>query len=172
MTCRIAYAVNGVRAGTIDNKSLGNVPLMVKSTFCHLYGLAPADLVRRHEEAEELGGYFIVNGIERLIRLLIVNRRNHPMAIVRPSFVKRGPTYTNFGVMIRCARPDQTSHTVTVHYLTDGNCTLRFTYRKQEYMIPLVMVLKVGVTYSTFGMLSIAHVHREFFPPPVTGLHD
>ena len=117
-------------------------------------------MVKRHEEAEELGGYFIVNGIERLIRLLIVNRRNHvrswrdesdmtssdlmqPLAIVRPSFQKRGPAYTNFGVMIRCARPDQTSHTVTIHYLTDGNATLRFTYRKQEYMLPLMMVLKV-----------------------------
>jgi DNA-directed RNA polymerase I subunit RPA2 len=64
------------------------------------------------------------------------------MAIIRPSFQKRGPTYTNFGVMIRCVRPDQTSHTLTIHYLTDGNCTLRFTYRKQEYMLPLVMVLK------------------------------
>lgn len=110
--------------------------------MCHLFGLSPAALIEKHEEAEELGGYFIVNGIERLIRMLIVNRRNHPMAIVRPSFVKRGPTYTNFGVMIRCVRPDQTSHTVTIHYLNDGNTTLRFVYRKQEYMLPLVMVLK------------------------------
>jgi DNA-directed RNA polymerase I subunit RPA2 len=34
-------------------------------------------MIEKHEEAEELGGYFIINGIERLIRLLIVQRRNH-----------------------------------------------------------------------------------------------
>lgn len=89
-----------------------------------------------------MGGYFIINGNEKLIRLLIVNRRNHPMAIVRPSFQKRGPNYSPFGVIIRCVRPDQSSQTITVHYLTDGSCTLRFAYRKQEYMLPLVMVLR------------------------------
>ena len=64
------------------------------------------------------------------------------MAIVRPSFQKRGPQYTPYGVMIRCVRPDQTSHSVSIHYLNDGQCTFRFSHRKQEYMIPLVMVLK------------------------------
>jgi DNA-directed RNA polymerase I subunit RPA2 len=66
----------------------------------------PQQLIKSHEESEELGGYFIINGIEKLVRLLIVNRRNHPMAIVRPSFQKRGATYSNYGVMIRCVRPD------------------------------------------------------------------
>jgi DNA-directed RNA polymerase I subunit RPA2 len=125
-----------------ERKPLGSLPLMVKSNYCHLNGLAPKSLIRRREEAEELGGYFVVNGIEKLIRLLIVNRRNHPLAIVRPSFQKRGPAYTHYGVMMRCVRPDQSSQTLTIHYLTDGNCTLRFSYRKQEYMIPLIMVLK------------------------------
>ena len=141
LSARIAYTVNGVRH-SIDNKHLGNLPVMIKSNLCHLHGLTPAQLVHHHEEAEELGGYFIVNGLEKLIRLLIVNRRNHPMAIVRPSFQKRGPTYTNYGVMIRSVRPDQTSHTNTIHYLTDGSATFRFSYRKQEYMLPVVMVLK------------------------------
>jgi DNA-directed RNA polymerase I subunit RPA2 len=47
--------------------------------------------------------------------------------------------------MIRCVRPDQSSHSISIHYLNDGNCTVRFSYRKQEYMIPLVMVLKALV---------------------------
>ena len=47
------------------------------------------------EESDELGGYFIVNGIEKLIRMLIVQRRNHPMAIIRPSFGNRGASTQN-----------------------------------------------------------------------------
>ncbi|KAI3633602.1 hypothetical protein MIR68_008549 [Amoeboaphelidium protococcarum] len=145
LSATIKYEINGV-VHSIDNKQLGMTPIMVKSNLCHLYGMNPQQLIKSHEESEELGGYFIINGIEKLVRLLIVNRRNHPMAIVRPSFQKRGATYSNYGVMIRCVRPDQTSHSVTIHYLTDGNITFRFTYRKQEYMLPAVMVMKALVS--------------------------
>ena len=78
---KIGYSLNG-NTSYLDNRVLGGIPIMVKSNLCHLYGLSPAELVARHEEAEELGGYFVINGIERLIRLLIVNRRNHVSALV------------------------------------------------------------------------------------------
>ena len=64
------------------------------------------------------------------------------MAIVRPSFAKRGKSYSQYGVQIRCVRPDQTSQTNVLHYLTDGNVTFRFSWRKNEYLVPAVMVLK------------------------------
>lgn len=113
-----------------------------QSNRCHLEGLSPYDLIERKEESEELGGYFVVNGIEKIIRLLIVQRRNHPMAIIRSSFGKRGKSYSPFGVQIRCVRPDQTSQTNVIHYLTDGNVTFRFSWRKNEYLVPALMVLK------------------------------
>ena len=65
------------------------------------------------------------------------------MAINRPSFARRGPTYSSFGCTIRCVRPDQSAQTVTVHYLHDGDTTLRFSLRKREYSIPVVLLLKV-----------------------------
>jgi DNA-directed RNA polymerase I subunit RPA2 len=104
--------------------------------------LSPYDLVERKEESEELGGYFICNGIEKIIRLLIVQRRNYPMGIVRSAFAKRGKTYSQYGVQIRCVRPDQTSQTNVLHYLNDGNVTFRFSWRKNEYLVPVVMILK------------------------------
>ena len=99
-------------------------------------------MVHAKEESEELGGYFIVNGIEKIIRMLIVSRRNHAMAIIRPSFHNRGKSYTKFGVSIRSVRPDQTSQTNVLHYLSDGNITFRFSWRKNEYLVPVMMVLK------------------------------
>lgn len=109
---------------------------------CHLEKLTPAQLVDRKEESEELGGYFIINGNEKLIRMLIVNKRNFPMAILRNSFMKRGQSYTKYGVMIRSVRPDQTSQTNVLHYLSDGNVTFRFSWRKSEYLVPIAMILK------------------------------
>lgn len=46
------------------------------------------------EEPGEVGGYFILNGIERIIRLLIQQRRHYIMGMVRGAYSKRGPMYT------------------------------------------------------------------------------
>ncbi|KAH8905399.1 beta and beta-prime subunits of DNA dependent RNA-polymerase [Coniochaeta sp. PMI_546] len=126
-------------------RELGQLPIMVKSNRCHLQNNSPALLVKRKEESEELGGYFIVNGIEKIIRLLLVNRRNFPLAINRPSFTNRGPSYTPYGIILRSVRPDETSQTNVLHYLDDGNVTFRFSWRKNEYLVPVMMILKALV---------------------------
>jgi DNA-directed RNA polymerase I subunit RPA2 len=110
--------------------------------------MSSSELVQHHEEPEEFGGYFIVNGNERLIRYLIVPRRNHVISLLRPSFSNRGPSYTQYAVQIRCVRPDQTTVTNTLHYLSNGSAMLRFTWRKQEYVIPIMLVLKALINAS------------------------
>lgn len=141
LRARVAYRVNQGDWVEAD-RELGYIPIMLKSNRCHLQRCSPAQLVLHKEEADELGGYFIVNGIEKLIRMLIVPRRNYPMAIVRTSFVNRGKEYSKFGLQIRCVRPDQTSQSNVLHYLNDGNVTFRFSWRKNEYLVPVVMILK------------------------------
>lgn len=54
-----------------QTRSIGSLPVMVKSKACHLRGLSRAELVRAKEEATEFGGYFVCNGIERIIRMLV-----------------------------------------------------------------------------------------------------
>jgi DNA-directed RNA polymerase I subunit RPA2 len=67
------------------------------------------------------------------------------MAIKRNAFTNRGPGYTPFGILIRSMRPDQTSQTNALHYLNDGNVNFRFSWRKAEYLVPVMMVLKALV---------------------------
>ncbi|KAH6689206.1 DNA-directed RNA polymerase I subunit RPA2 [Plectosphaerella plurivora] len=144
LSATFEYSVNGgdFREFTRD---MGQMPIMVKSNRCHLENNSPYQLVERKEEAEELGGYFVVNGIEKIIRLLQVNRRNFPMAIYRPSFANRGPGYSPHGIIIRSVKPDETSQTNVLHYLTDGNITFRFSWRKNEFLVPVMMILKALV---------------------------
>jgi DNA-directed RNA polymerase I subunit RPA2 len=144
LSAKLEYRINNEDPKEFT-RELGQLPIMLKSNRCHLENNTPAQLVQKKEEAEELGGYFVVNGIEKIIRLLVVNKRNFPMAIIRNSFVNRGPTYTKFGIQIRCVRPDQTSQTNVLHYLDDGNVTLRFSWRKNEFLVPVMMVLKALV---------------------------
>lgn len=141
---KFKYSVNDGPEET-ETREAGLLPVMLGSNRCHLENMSPAQLVEHKEEAEELGGYFVINGIEKVIRMLIVQRRNHPMAIVRPSFVNRGASYTPYGLQIRSVRPDQTSQTNVLHYLNDGNVSFRFSWRKNEYLVPVVMILKALV---------------------------
>ncbi|EMS50874.1 putative DNA-directed RNA polymerase I subunit RPA2 [Triticum urartu] len=48
-----------------------------------------------------MGGYFISGGLERLIRILILQKRNYPMGMVRGAFIKRGAGYTDKAVVMR-----------------------------------------------------------------------
>jgi DNA-directed RNA polymerase I subunit RPA2 len=65
----------GDKVGRLQ-RTMGKIPLMVKSTKCHLDGMSPAELVHAREEGTELGGYFIINGLEKLIRLICMPKRN------------------------------------------------------------------------------------------------
>ncbi|KAJ9103615.1 hypothetical protein QFC20_004771 [Naganishia adeliensis] len=145
LQARIRWTVSGPDGETAtyeDVRDCGLLPVMVKSNRCNLQGMSSAQLVKQNEESSSWGGYFIVNGNEKLIRYLILPRRHHAVSLIRPSFEKRGPTYSKFGVQIRCVRKDETACTNTLHYLSSGGATLRFAWRKNEYMIPLVLVFK------------------------------
>ncbi|KAI5119589.1 hypothetical protein M0805_005761 [Coniferiporia weirii] len=147
MTVKLSWKVEGGEVKSVM-KDCGLVPIMVRSVRCNIRNMSSAELVTHHEEPEEFGGYFIINGNERLIRYLILPRRHHVIALTRPSFANRGPSYTPYAVQIRCVRPDQTAVTNTLHYLSNGNAMLRFSWRKQEYVIPIMLVLKALVSAS------------------------
>ena len=74
MTAYLAHQVNDGEV-VVTERRLGQLPIMVGSNRCHLSRMTPEERVRCGEEVYELGGYFICNGLERLIRFLQVPRR-------------------------------------------------------------------------------------------------
>lgn len=58
-------------------------------------------LVKRKEESMEVGGSFICNGLERIIRMLIQQRRHYIMALRRSAYQKRGNTFTDAATLLR-----------------------------------------------------------------------
>ena len=120
---------------------LGHVPVMVGSLGCNLYGLKASQLVARKEDPDERGGYFVINGNEKVVRLLIQPKSNHIVAVTRSAFQNRGPLYSKYATQMRCLREDLTTQTISLHYRKDGTCWLRFSYMKNEYLLPMVLVL-------------------------------
>eukprot|EP01087_Luapelamoeba_hula_P020938 TRINITY_DN7228_c0_g1_i2.p1 TRINITY_DN7228_c0_g1~~TRINITY_DN7228_c0_g1_i2.p1 ORF type:complete len:1100 (+),score=114.71 TRINITY_DN7228_c0_g1_i2:76-3375(+) len=139
----IRYSIDG-KGGSIQ-RCMGRLPIMVKSKHCNLFGLNPTEMVRRREEASEMGGYFIINGLEKVMRMLIAPRRNHVTGAVRGAYANKGKNYSQFATIIRSVRPDESASYVTLHYLTTGNCNVRFTINKQEFFVPVAILLKALV---------------------------
>ncbi|XP_024031416.1 DNA-directed RNA polymerase I subunit 2 [Morus notabilis] len=125
--------------------NFGQFPIMLKSKLCNLSGADPQKLVASKEEDSEMGGYFILNGLERVVRLLILPKRNYPMSMVRNSFRDRRQGYTDKAVGIRCVREDQSSVSVRVYYLRNGSARLGFWVHGREYLLPVGIVLKALV---------------------------
>jgi DNA-directed RNA polymerase I subunit RPA2 len=78
--------------------SLGDVPVIVRSKHCNLNDMTEEELAHAREDMHEFGGYFIVNGNERLVRMLIMNKRNYPVCFERSSFCNRGRFFSPYAV--------------------------------------------------------------------------
>ncbi|VDD80201.1 unnamed protein product [Mesocestoides corti] len=132
---------NGCDMGIVD-VSNGELPIMILSNACNLSDIPRSEFIRHNEEEHELGGYFIVNGKERLLRLLIMARRNYPLAITRSSFKKRGPSYTEFSVIMRCVRDDEHSSLIMLHWVMNGEPILAFTVENEQLFVPISILLR------------------------------
>lgn len=121
---------------------LGQFPIMLMSKLCNLRGADPQKLISCKEESSEMGGYFILNGLERIVRLLILPKRNYPTSMVRSSFRERRDGYTDKAVVIRCVREDQSAVSVKLYYLRNGSARLGFWIQGKEYLLPVGLVLK------------------------------
>lgn len=50
-----------------ENIFIGRLPIVVKSKLCYLHGLSYDELIKAKEDPYDPGGYFIINGTERII---------------------------------------------------------------------------------------------------------
>ncbi|VDK87186.1 unnamed protein product [Onchocerca ochengi] len=115
---------------------------MLKSNRCHLRCLTREQLVAHGEEGTEKGGYFICKGSEKVIRLLVANRRNYPIGIVRRSFREKGPLFTQYGMMMRCVRGNYSAAMMTLHYLESGTVVIALQYRRELFYLPFMYIIK------------------------------
>lgn len=46
---------------------IGNMPIMLKSNQCHLAGMGHEELIKHGEDPSDPGGYFIINGTEKVL---------------------------------------------------------------------------------------------------------
>jgi len=66
MFLEVSAHINGVQRESFTTQ-IANIPIMLKSKYCHLNGLSKDELIQHNEDPDDPGGYFIINGTEKAI---------------------------------------------------------------------------------------------------------
>ena len=104
-----------------------------------------------------MGGYFICNGIERIIRMLIQQRRHYIMALRRSSFHKRGKEYTDAATAIRygyAAFADLTSASKVIPGLAFFWCKWVMPTISKDCITPLTCLHSGMIPFYASGALT------------------
>jgi len=62
----ISSHINGVQRESFVTQ-VGSIPIMLKSKYCYLHKLTKEELIEKGEDPDEPGGYFIINGTEKVL---------------------------------------------------------------------------------------------------------
>jgi len=75
---KITPIFNGVQEKS-DRVHVGDLPVMVKSKVCTLSGISDEEMIAAGEDPTDPGGYFVVNGTERVLVLIEEIASNKPI---------------------------------------------------------------------------------------------
>ncbi|MBD3313442.1 DNA-directed RNA polymerase subunit B'' [Candidatus Woesearchaeota archaeon] len=62
----VSAHINGVQRELFTTQ-IGSLPVMLKSKYCHLRGINRDELIKHGEDPDDPGGYFIINGSEKVL---------------------------------------------------------------------------------------------------------
>src|SRR3990167_10455163 len=111
---------------------IGKLPIMLRSKYCHLSGLKKDDLIAKGEDPDEAGGYFIINGNERVL-ITVEDLASNKLFIEKKSVGPSEYVAKLFSEMGSYRIPH------TIEQMKDGLFYLTFTRFRR---VPLIPVLK------------------------------
>ena len=127
----VSAHINGVQRDSISELQIGNLPVMLKSKWCHLNKMSRDELISKGEDPDEPGGYFIINGTEKVL-ITIEDLASNMFLVERDSTSEEvvGKLFSEYGSF-------KIPH--TLERLKDGIFYLSFTRVKK---IPVIVIIK------------------------------
>jgi len=128
--------IDGVQAENFSTV-LGRIPVMIKSKYCHINGLNEDELIEKGEDPKDTGGYFILNGNERVL-VMIEDLASNRFFVEKQNV---GPSAYS-GRLFSEKASLRIPH--TVEQMKDGVIYISFTRFKR---VPIISVIKaLGLT--------------------------
>ncbi|MBI2147393.1 DNA-directed RNA polymerase subunit B'' [Candidatus Woesearchaeota archaeon] len=132
----VSAHINGVQRELFTTQ-VGNIPIMLKSKYCHLRGFNRDELIEKGEDPDDPGGYFIINGTEKVL-IDVEDLASNTMLIERDDTAAGKHSGRLFSEKGSFKIPH------TIEKLKDGMFYISFTRVKQ---IPIIVILKaLGLT--------------------------
>ncbi|MBI4143741.1 DNA-directed RNA polymerase subunit B'' [Candidatus Woesearchaeota archaeon] len=128
----ISSHVNEIQRETFQTQ-IGSLPIMLKSKYCRLSGLSKEELIEKGEDPYDIGGYFIVNGTERVL-VSIEDLAPNKFLVEK---TKGQSEFT--GKLFSEQGPYKIPH--TIECLKDGMFNLSFTRVTRVPIIPIIKAL-------------------------------
>jgi len=107
---------NGVERPVYSDVFIGEIPIMIKSKLCYLANLGRDELIDNGEDPEEPGGFFIVNGSERVLVSIEDLVPNKLMVTKERSGIVAKVFSTHHGFRARCVVTRNTEGIFTVEF--------------------------------------------------------
>lgn len=131
MFIEVSAHINDVQRESFTTQ-IGNLPIMLKSKCCHLSKASKEELIERGEDPNDPGGYFIINGTEKVL-ISIEDLAANKLMVEKNS---TGPS--KFGGKLFSERGSfKIPH--TLEKMKDGIFYLTFTRVKR---VPVVLIIK------------------------------
>ena len=113
---------------------VGKIPIMLRSKYCNLSGLGREDMIKQGEDPNDPGGYFIINGTEKVI-VTVEDLASNVFVVEEQAKDYRGRIFSSKGSY-------KIPHNLEKR--KDGIYALSFTRVKE---MPLIVVIKaLGLT--------------------------
>ncbi|MFH1221913.1 MAG: DNA-directed RNA polymerase subunit B'' [Candidatus Micrarchaeota archaeon] len=126
---------NGVERPSYSDVFIGEIPVMSKSRLCYLAGMNRKELMENGEDPNDPGGYFIVNGSERVLVSIEDLVQNKLMVTREHGDIVAKIFSTHYGFRARCV----------VERNTDGLFTAEFPSSPPGItLVSLLRVLGLG----------------------------
>lgn len=127
----VSAHINGIQKEDFKLQ-IGNLPIMLKSKFCHLNNMNKEELIKAGEDPYDPGGYFIINGTEKVL-VKIEDLASNRLMIERET--------TGLSPFVGKVFSERGSYKIPHQFekLKDGMFYLTFTRVKR---IPVVLLVK------------------------------
>ena len=151
----VSAHIDGVQRETFTTQ-VGKIPIMIGSKFCHLHNLPKEELIKHGEDPDDIGGYFILNGNERVL-ITVEDLVSNRMFVEK---VKTGPIKFSARIF-----SEKGSYRVPhlIEQTKDGVINLSLTRLKK---VPIVAVIKaLGLTKDSDIMqhIDLEEMHDDVF---------
>lgn len=146
----VSSHINDVQRESIQTQ-IGSLPVMLKSNLCHLHKMNRDELMEKGEDPDDPGGYFIINGTERVL----VNVED--LAANQFTVEHDGGTSEYVGKIYSEFAAFRVPH--TVERLKDGVFYLSFTRAKR---VPIIMLIKALGLVKDEDIMNAVSKDRQF----------